>query len=624
MHRFTYYLPLRNLPWWLAITALNTSVLIGLLLWRQAARGTDLAPPLTELLLVFWMAVAIYLLFGRPASRSPHLALTLPIPTRVLWRRQFVSSLIAGLVVLATSLGVLALHDWLLDSGGGRPALQLEYSPFVLPLVAGLLLVTTLIDGIEPGLWNPRTASGYRLKVAAALTGVLALLLLMQNWPVLAAASCALSAVAVLRRSVRALPLAYRLVPARAAEPRRTDRSTEAVAMVPSGAVGQRRIWRLVYTVLHTAPPWKQAAPWLLYFFVGFMGFLLAGGFDRWFDARELRYLYLPLGSYMLLAGFGLLTYHLYRIDPLPLPRRTLFAILVMPGILWFCFGYAGGLLALATDPEPRPALDYKVLPPRAELGSMVWVDIDPAFMRASLSGRVPALTSDWGESHPAWSEPLFRGLPIRVYNPYNTAAETSADFEALLTSRAIEAVYGRSLPPATISDRYFEIENDKVSGVRQSSRAASHQETGFARTLLADHPDLEPPDRGPETPVFLMLGLVPGLLLIGWIVRSFRAENSERFVRVRYWLALGVLLGALLVQVLLSIFGLLNTDAAIALLAMLIHRLGEDPLLRILTWLASLAAISFSYRVALRQFERAEIPPAPIRCTLVDWSQPD
>ena len=37
-----------------------------------------------------------------------------------------------------------------------------------------------------------------------------------------------------------------------------------------------------------------------------------------------------------------------------------------------------------------------------------------------------------------------------------------------------------------------------------------------------------------------------------------------------------------------------------------------------------SLAAISFSYRVALRQFERAEIPPAPIRCTLVDWSQPD
>ena len=48
---------MRWLPLWLTITMLNTSVLLGLVFWRQATRDPDQQLPMTSLLIILWLAM---------------------------------------------------------------------------------------------------------------------------------------------------------------------------------------------------------------------------------------------------------------------------------------------------------------------------------------------------------------------------------------------------------------------------------------------------------------------------------------------------------------------------------------------------------------------------------------
>ncbi len=70
---------LKRLPLWLAITAMTTSVLLGLVLWRHASRSHNADLPADQLLAVLWLAIAVYLLAGDVRTRCGRLELTLPI-----------------------------------------------------------------------------------------------------------------------------------------------------------------------------------------------------------------------------------------------------------------------------------------------------------------------------------------------------------------------------------------------------------------------------------------------------------------------------------------------------------------------------------------------------------------
>ena len=243
----------------------------------------------------------------------------------------------------------------------------------------------------------------------------------------------------------------------------------------------------------------------------------------------------------------------------------------------------------------------------------MVWVEVDQAFMGVSLKGEPPMLTSPWGESHEAWSVELFRGLPPVLYNPYNTAEETTADFEALMASRAIDDVYGETVAPEMIRDRFLVVESDKVVGLASS---------GF--NPMADYPGIQARSRGPEAPIYLVLVMVPALLLTAFLVRSFRAEHSNKYIRAMYWVGLGILLAVLIVQSILAILDVFDPETGRGFLAVLIYRLGESPLTTAATWLVSLGLIITAYRIALAQFEKAEIPASPINCSFMDFSKSD
>jgi len=624
---------LRWLPLWLTITMLNTSVLLGVVLWRRATGIENLQPPTAWFLIILWLAVAFYILFGNVRTRCQRIEMTLPIPSAALWRRHLAAVFLAGATVLAGSLVVLVLHAQMMSKVGQLRLLDIPYSTLVGPLLAGLFLAAVLVNSVEPGLQKLRGRRNYWALVVGSLVGIPLLLLFLIRWPLASIGLCLTLAIAVFHQARRSLPEAFRLVPATAAAA-----STERTAAATTDQAGSRwQVYRTLFKILHTAPPWKQFTPWMLYVFVALMGFVLAGGIDRWMEAADMRFLYLPFGSYMLFAGIGILTYNLYRLDPLPVSRRTILAVLTLPGLIFYCAGYAGGWWALTTAPNPSPLVDFHLQEVRVEvdlhgdadakpreLRTMVWVEVDSSFMGATLAGGPPTLKAPWGESHEAWSEELFRGSSALMYNPYNTAEEATADFEALMLSRAIEDVYGRTIPPTDLRDRYFVVENDRVVALKPDLLAVEPDyrvvRPRQGLPLQEDYPDLLAPPKGPETAIYMLLVLVPWLLLTALFLRSFRADHSNRFIRGTYWAGLAIPMLGLLSQVFLSVFGLFSPAAGRGFLAIPIRSLGSNPASWLLTWIVAIAVTLACYRLALLQFEKAEIPTSPINCSLVNW----
>jgi hypothetical protein len=463
------------------------------------------------------------------------------------------------------------------------------------------------------------------------------------EWPWVSTSGCLLAAAAIALHTDSSLPQAFRMMP------------TQAQAAVPEDAssakldrpVGRLEILRTLFHLLHTAPPWKQFTPWMVYTFVALMGFVIGGGVERWKEYSDLRLLYLPFGSYMLFAGIGVITYNLFRIDAIPVSRRTVLLVLTMPGLFFYCLGYGTGSWTRSSATARSPLVDFHVVQaslqsyrhngPDAEptnhrsTVSMVWVEVDPAFMGLCLTGDAPTITGPNGESHEAWSETLFRGGKPIAFNPYNTSEETTAEFEAAMLSRAIEDVYGQTIAADELRERYFVVEDGRVvdlQRIRQVEQDRWPDTSVMAATggfsLLEDYPQLTAPGRGPDTPIYMLFVLVPWFLLTALFFRSLRATHGLKFVRRVYWAGLAIPMLAMLGQVLLAVFGLFSPEAARAYLAVTIRALGSSPALWVATWVVSLILIGATYWLALRQLERAELPTSPINCSLVDWGKVD
>ena len=628
---------MRWLPLWLTVTMLNTSVLLGIVLWRQATGSEDLQPPTGWLLIILWSAIAFYIVFGHVRTRCQRLEMTLPISSTALWRRHFGAVFLAGATVLGGSLGVLALHAGMMSKAGRLRFVTIPYFSLVGPLLAGLLLAAALVNSVEPGLQKLRGRGSYWALVLGSLAGIALLLLLLEPWPWASTGICLALAIVVSHQTQRALPAAFRLVPTAAS----TDSADRAVAASTDQAGNRWQVYRTLFNILHTAPPWKQFTPWLVHGFGALMGFVLAGGIDRWKEAADMRFLYLPFGCYMLFAGTGILTYNLFRLDSLPVSRRTILTVLLLPGLIAYSAGYAAGWWARTTAPNPSPLVDFHVreahveIDPRAgdgtkttEVRTMVWVEVDSSFMGIQWTGVPPMLTSPWGETHEAWHEEVFRGSSTLYFNPYNTTEDTSPEFEALMLSRAIEDVYGQTISPEVLQESYFVVENNRVVALKPELRRIG-PDSRVVRPreglpLLEDYPELQAPPKGPETAVYLLLVLGPWFLLTAFFIHFFKATRSNRFIRGVYWAGLAIPMLGMLSNVLLSVFGLFSPAAGRGSLEIMIRSLGTSPSSWAATWLACLAAIGASYFLALRRFERAEIPTSAINCSLVDWGQED
>ena len=599
---------LRALPIWLGITLLAGNFLAAASVYR-AARYEAPAPPHLLLVLTLWLPIAAFLLLGRSRARAHRLELALPIPARRLWLSHCLAMACAAAAMLVAAFGMMALVGLLLARFYGGPEPATVLAPLAPPMIAAATLGILLVQSTQPSAWRPVAGGGGWVRLIAGLALVPVALLLLEPWPLAATGLLLLLAGALGWRTWTALPAALELSPMveRAKDdghgrPTEDDRVANLIA---GPKTGPAPVARLLFRILHNAPPWRQAMPWVLYFFIALVGFFLAGGFAGWLDLDESRLMNLPLGAYMLFTGAGILSYHLYRLDPLPISRRLIFRVLVLPSMLLFCLGWGAGRWALDAAGGSTPRVDYRIARGHQR------VRVDAAYMGIATDGEAPMLESPWGESHRAWHRPLFRGGSLVVFSPFNTPEPSSARFEALMTSRAIERVHGVSIPPDEVLRRYFVVENDELVALK-----------GTGLDLPAEVSEPAALRRAAESPVYLSLTLVPWLLLLAGFVRSFRATASTRAIRGVYWIGLAALLAVLIGQVIAAVTRLYSPDAAYALLIIFCQRVSASPLATALAWLVCVGLVTLAYRLALAQFRRAELPVSPLQCSPVDWGK--
>jgi hypothetical protein len=384
------------------------------------------------------------------------------------------------------------------------------------------------------------------------------------------------------------------------------DPSATSVSPTTEGTTPTHRCLGILITrVLFHTPPWGAATGWIALLFITGLGFLMSGVLRAWEPDADVRLWVATMTVYMLLAFFAPLTFRLPTLDPLPVSRRVLFALLVLPAVLSLTLGYGGGWLTQKYLGDTTRIVQYRVEMPH------YWVSIPYANLEVAWDEKVPELTSPWGESHPASSSPLFRGSTAKLYSPYNTPEESTAAFEALLLRRAIEAVYGLTIPHEELLDRYFEVDGDRLLGLKPGGL-----------TLEQDYPDLGRPE-GQHQFLFLMaFVIVPWFLLLAIFLRTFRASLSDRTRQVTFWSLLGLALLLMLGQVSMAVTGLARPDVLRGTIEVTLRQAADSPLSALATAATCLLLMGASYWLAQRQLMKAEIPMTPTRFALVDFSQ--
>jgi hypothetical protein len=555
-----------------------------------------------------WAILSLYLALGKPSYRCTPLDMTLPIPSHRLWLAHYASVLLSGFLMMLLSGTILVVGSQLLFHHAGDAPLSgrnlLSAAPH---LLAVWLLVVTILQGLNPTLFRIPGTRRNRLLMATCIAGSLILLILIVPHSAVIALIPFIIALALTYRNYKSVPTAYSILPLKAngtgiaaaeIQEIKIERHYSDRALLPdqiSGSFDNRRL--LLTTVFRCFMKIEgfvkiPGTTFIVMVFLIVWGMLLSGFFTIWKGWDEdLRFTFIFITAYVLFSGFRKQLMQIFKLDSLPIPRRTLFAGLVTPLLLALMIGYGAGLIGITFLDKNKQIIEY------LDCDGRYCIRVPYEFCQISWDGLPPDNTSPWGETHEAWMKPLFTGRRIALYSPFATYEGSSADFAALQISRAVESIYGKSIPADEIKSNYFEIEGDSVIGLK-----------GSGLTLFEDYPDLKRRGDGPFFPIFfLLMGWVWMLLMIIYL-KLFRPGTSER-TRVIVYIALMVIAFALhFAPFAFAIAGWLNMGAAIGFFAILIRNASNVfPGSSILIWVICALLFLLSYRIAQKQFDRAE-----------------
>ncbi|MDP6579082.1 MAG: hypothetical protein QF681_00380, partial [Vicinamibacterales bacterium] len=318
-------------------------------------------------------------------------------------------------------------------------------------------------------------------------------------------------------------------------------------------------------------------------------------------DVGELRVLYIPMVTYLLFAVIGPRMVSLHHLDALPISRRSMAAALILPYLGLLCAGYGAGVLVSSGT---RSAIEYVNFEERTN-GYRVTVPL--RVYHVAWDGCPRSVESPQGEVHTP--EPLapFRWSRAAVYSPYSAPVGSSAAFVALQISRAVQEVYGVSIPSATIEQRYLT--------TTEAGRVVPRGGEGL--TLRADHPELKA-GVGPMFPALITLTVVPWLLLVALLLRAYRPGVREWIRQTVVWGSLGVLLLFWLATSMSTVFQVMEPWGLRALVEIAVFGLGSTTGGTATVWLLALLLLAGAYWIAQSRFLRMEIPTHPSRYTLL------
>jgi hypothetical protein len=458
-------------------------------------------------------------------------------------------------------------------------------------LMAGLALAAVILHTPKLSLHQIPLSKGYVLYLVSTLLGVFGLIILLGPLPLYFVLIPLGAAVALGLRNVRFLPAAYTFVPLNPEEGSTVtaddEEPTRPLRGIAYGLFLQRVVWRNLYG------RWLLWI-WLAIFCFIFLGVLLSGVTWTDQDLYYQRFILIPITIYVLLALIAMPMRNLYRFDPLPISRRLLFAVITLPFLAILCVGYGAGQIGNAWG-EPKELIRYRMDP-----DSHYYLYVPIRALQIAWDGKVPDITSPWGETHAAWSEPLYRGRRTLFYSPYHTPKGSSLDFVAYQISRSAEAIYGESVPPQEIKERYLELDAEGNVVLK-----------GQALTLQADYPQLSPRPKGAIFPIVLLLVGAPWFIVVSIYLRAFRSEVSERMRKFVFFGLLAVLMAVHLSQYVLFL-SRLTQDWKITAVVEYLIRQGSESLGSAAIWAASLVLLYAGYRFAENRFLQIEVPDKP------------
>jgi len=620
---------LRSLPVWLLTAPLAASAIEGvrtLRAFKAARAGTD--DPLNILLLVLalWLPLSVFLLVGKTRQRCRRFDMALPVPARELWLSHMIAVVISGGFLAAAGAGVVTLRDGLIGRLPGSPPVpEPRLLHVLLPLAGIWLLAVALLQSPLPKLYRiPLTKIGVVLASVGLIAAYGLIVLLTPASPFWSLAPLVIALVVALR-SYRNVPAAFALIGLEAehGETRPESSSTRPGGTTESWDVGQRKLPR---TGLGAA--WSQLLLILRVFSSGDLhglyripagnlimtliaiplltvwGFFIAGGF---FDDDYLWNSSIILTAYLLLAFLVGPARRLHLLDPLPISRRLIFAGLILPSLIALSLGAVVGRGAL-TARESSNALvqfqqeDSPYFPPWTTHIDTLRVPVE--YCEISRDGRVPQIGSPWGESHEPWKIPLYSGSKTVLYSPFGPRGEASPEFIALQISRAIETIYGESVPYEEVLRRHLEIDEDGAPHLKEAGLPLQRDIGGF-----------EAPRRIQIDPLLLSIVGTIYLLAASVYFRAFRAHLSDAF-RKGVWIGLLVTMLTLhVLQFVLTVTDGMEPRALTAFLKVLIRQTAGAGLGgAAAVWSIALLVFLAGYGFSLRQFQRIEVPLAPAK----------
>jgi hypothetical protein len=590
----------RSLPKWLAFSAITAALVVNAIsihVWQRR----DATDPLL-LLSIVWLTATIFFVFGEVRTRCSPFVIALPVPTRKVWLSHLSAVIVAGVAVIAATAIPVVGGVWLLWKLSGRWMVPMEgMGGMGMHLIAGLILAVVLLQNPMPSQHRlPRTGERVVLSVLV-MAAVLALALALNAvspWTALITLALAASVGAYRYRSV---PEAFSLAADEAAV---AHYGRDVVRQQWESLGTGKRAGGLAFARLLDVTVWRcfqvgiklKQSPWLTYPFVLFFGAFLAALDARWIE-DSLRFNYIWLTAYMLFAFSMHPPKQLFLIDGLPISRMRILNVMTFPLLLVLIVGYGAGRVGLhyLDRAHPRP-LEVIHLIQDKEDGNY-YLRVPYSAVRIAWDGRVPDAEAPWGESHQAWSRPLLPGSSARMYSPYSTPPGSSIEFVAWQMSRAVAAVYGETIPPEELEQRYLRERTDGGAALIPEKLR-----------LSADYPHLRRVrDAGPAFPVVMGLSFALWMLSLAVYFQAFRAgvSNKRRLVTAFTLLALMMLgwLSVIFGPIVRAVDGgAFNMGLTVAL-----RQAGESADATAAVWMAMIAVAVVSYYVAWRRFSKVE-----------------
>lgn len=534
--------------------------------------------------LFFWAIISPYMLAFGATQRCGRYHMALPLGTKDLWLSHMLALVGSALAILGIASIVITVGSYL----QGSPGIDAGIRALIINVGAFTLLALMLVQSLVP-MMNKIEIDGPAIAyIACVYVGLLFLLPIASSqsayWVVLPLAA----AIALGVRIYNSLPSAFDLVAGKAEARRSGEAVGDSSQATHARAAGTRRaeptrmsIHRLVVRTLIN-PALTPIICLVLFIF----GYRNAG-----YTSGGTSNLVFAYWAVVAMSGLVVTSVNkLHLLDALPVPRKTIFAYLVLPGLLVGFAGYAIGTLAGKGRVSGSSLVEYE----ERYYDNKLDVRIPFEFWELSRSGRPAPLEPCCDQPNGAWSVSLFRGTNLVLYNPYHAPADSSPDFVAHQFSRAVEAVYGRTIPISDLRERYF------------------HDRPGGGTAVAVEHFDLTRDFPGLEA-IGWSRSLAATMLVLGvlWLV-YLSAVMRGGYSRIRIG------------HVVLTIFGVAYLFSLIwtssrgytqewklsAAAGIMVRKAAEAlPGSTLSLWIFTVMAVVVCFLIARAQFGKMEIP---------------